>query len=560
MWQPGNAGMLAYADQCTLRPIRVSEGMRGACRRSCRRSRVVSRSRHHKPGQQISSVVVSSQTPGHPPRDGANPPAFPAPAATSPPLRFGTPGVAIVPSDLLAQVQRQWFWFMVLAGLCFLLAVSSIAGWVLYTRANSTLAKVGTDTRNAGGDVADLREALVRAEARADKSDAAAQSRVALAEQARREADQKREAAESGRREAEQKRDAAERARETAEAKLEAAEMGRSEAEAKASGVEQALALAESKARHTQQTVAAIQENMRRMQMETAIARREMQTAREGERRAIQKLQDVLGEVILADRKDSPLTAGTPGSTGTQASAEVPPPRAPDQPVATAVESPATRPTLPAAEVVVEAPIRKETALSRLERPADPQPDPAVESASPEQLLPWGEAMIVAGYPERGVALIRKAIEKGARGPEYQKSLGWALLSVGEPAEAKRALEAALAGFEDWSATWQKASPDHWAAAFLLGRVKEEEFIRRWARDDKFEARLACLPWFYAGQKREIEGRRDEAKSAYQVSVELGQTAGSYPIWRWAQQRLRDMENAPATTQPTGLPSVLSNE
>lgn len=518
--------------------------------------------KHNRQGQQSGSIIVPSQ----PHEEGNPPPAGPGQTSPAMPTRMNGPGVIVVPAELMAQMQRRWALFVALAGCCMVLAVCAIVGWVMYIRASNSLTDVGTRATTAGANLQDLRDNLAKAESRANAAEANAQSRMAAVEQARKEADGKREVAEKALVDAEARLKAAEQAKISVEEKLKVAETAQATAETARSTAEKATAAAETKLAQLQQSATGLQDTVRRTQMDANLYRREMQSARDGERRAVQKLQDVLGEMVLADRRSPALTPGNAASPTVALSAPATAQPVEQTPPTPAVVSDIKKPDLAAtqpavadstsgeAEAQTLIPIRKENTLTRIEKPQE-QLDPAVEAASPEKLLPWGEAMIVAGYPERGVTLLRKAIEKGASGPEYHKSLGWALLRLGQPNEAKKALEAALVGFEDWSATSAKASPDHWTAAFLLGRVKEEDFIRRWARDEKFEGRLACLPWFYAGQSREIEGRRDEAMSAYRVSVELGQTPNSYPIWRWAEQRLRDLEKAPPATRPAQLNS-----
>jgi hypothetical protein len=59
--------------------------------------------------------------------------------------------------------------------------------------------------------------------------------------------------------------------------------------------------------------------------------------------------------------------------------------------------------------------------------------------------------------------------------------------------------------------------------------------------------RLDCLPWFYVGQRREMEGHREEAITAYRACVELGQLPNAYPIWRWANQRIEILSSLPTS-------------
>jgi hypothetical protein len=442
----------------------------------------------------------------------------------------------VVPPALITQNRQLHERFRVVAVLCMLLAVLTIAGWVLYIlngrtlrTANDSLSRARQQATALEGEVQRQKDALALAEARRVDLDGTAESRLAAAERAGKDAEQKRDTAERARKDAEEKRDAAERGRADAEGRLKLVEQARLDAEAKLTAADRARLEAESKATEAQRFVASLQEDAKRLQSEVHAYRQDAQAAVESERKAAQKLQDALVSKIMSDRGTTlaGAAASRPGvaeaSTFPGAVRTVPPVAKAAEP--TGWPEPVNQPERPEGVPVVQRAGQDPPVPAPASQPGPP--DSLLEGAKPLELLRWGEAMIVGAHPDRAVD---------------QKSLGWALLWAGQPAEAKAALEAALVGFEDWPAASSKATPDHWTAAFFLSRVKAEDYIRRWARDEKFGNRLACLPWFYIGQRREMEGHRDEALNAYRLCVDIGQAPNSHPIWRWAQQRLEELK------------------
>ena len=54
-------------------------------------------------------------------------------------------------------------------------------------------------------------------------------------------------------------------------------------------------------------------------------------------------------------------------------------------------------------------------------------------------------------------------------------------------------------------------------------------------------ARLACFPWFYVGQRRDIEGQQDACVKAYQRCVELADDNNRHSVSAIAQWRLNKL-------------------
>lgn|GEM_PF-1504706 len=529
------------------------------------------------------------------------PPVAPEPSprpasvdVSRPTLQLPPPGMAVLPSELMARLQRQWIWFVLLAILCLLLAGSSITGWMLYIRlarqqGTSPSEVAGLETRLASlqdelnqrqarlekveSELEATSKALDKAEALlagADVLRSSDRSRVADAERGRADAEARAESAERTKQELETrlaaseqalaelktKLAAAEAARTTAEEKLAAAETGRDEAVAKLAG-------AELRAGEVQRSLDTLKEHVARLEADVQRYRDEARDARADERAAVAKWQEAIAARLSNDRDApaGPVSTIRPAddevNSGASAASSVtqgaPPVQkstassadsaAPSAPPAAFPPPPASRPAEPVEGTLMAAVVGRDPSAARPESDEDPM----LRDGTPMEMRGWGEAMIVGGNPGRAVELLRKAVEKGGEGAGYQKSLGWALLQAGRKEEAKVVLEAALAGFEDWPATSDKASPDHWTAAFLLGKVPEDEYTRRYNRVSMLGYRLDCLPWFYVGQRREMEGHREEAITAYRACVELGQLPNAYPIWRWANQRIEILSSLPTS-------------
>jgi tetratricopeptide (TPR) repeat protein len=122
------------------------------------------------------------------------------------------------------------------------------------------------------------------------------------------------------------------------------------------------------------------------------------------------------------------------------------------------------------------------------------------------------------------------------------KSLGWCLLAEGKTDEARQEFEHALDELKEDNGTYDldAADPDEMVAAYFLDLVNEEKFASHKSGD----ARLACFPWFYIAQRREIEGKHDAAIAAYERCLESGADDKAHAVRALAQWRLTKMRVA----------------
>jgi tetratricopeptide (TPR) repeat protein len=162
-------------------------------------------------------------------------------------------------------------------------------------------------------------------------------------------------------------------------------------------------------------------------------------------------------------------------------------------------------------------------------------------SAIDELIL--GELRLVAGNPKSAEAAIRSAIKRDGTKPYYYKSLGRCLLAQGKVDEAQKAFQETLKECRRKDGTFdlEKADPDQMTAAYLLDLVTEQTYTEHFASDKK----LACFPWFYVGQRREIEGKKDAAIKAYERCVELDKGDNPTTARAYAEWRLRKLKESP---------------
>jgi tetratricopeptide (TPR) repeat protein len=99
------------------------------------------------------------------------------------------------------------------------------------------------------------------------------------------------------------------------------------------------------------------------------------------------------------------------------------------------------------------------------------------------------------------------------------KTLGWAQLARGQAQEARNAFHAALQSIKrgDGDFDLTRANPDELTAAYFLGLLTEKDYVERLKGDEQ----TANFPWFYIGQRREMEGNRSAAIEAYNRCVEV---------------------------------------
>ena len=162
--------------------------------------------------------------------------------------------------------------------------------------------------------------------------------------------------------------------------------------------------------------------------------------------------------------------------------------------------------------------------------------DPENAAMMPLKRLVYGEYLVLGGDAERGVAVIRRAIDEvGAKGKVpgyYYKSLGWALWSGGKREEAAGAFAKALSGGSATRPATQPASGDldEWTAAYFLDWVTREQYMGKWGG-----TKSAAMMWFYVGNRVELEGNLVGAVEAYRKSVAAG---GGQQVGNWAGYRL----------------------
>lgn len=161
------------------------------------------------------------------------------------------------------------------------------------------------------------------------------------------------------------------------------------------------------------------------------------------------------------------------------------------------------------------------------------------KTPQPMDSLVLGELRLTAGKRDVAEAAIRAGIQRGGIQHYFYKSLGWCLLAQGKDEEARQAFEEALNDHRSGDGTYDlaKADPDHMTAAYFLDLISEQQYAEHLAADK----RMACFPWFYVGQRREIEGEPDAAIAAYERCVELA-TDGAHSVHALARWRLRKLQ------------------
>lgn len=164
--------------------------------------------------------------------------------------------------------------------------------------------------------------------------------------------------------------------------------------------------------------------------------------------------------------------------------------------------------------------------------------DPSSFKTEPMLLLIYADYMLLANRPDRAVPVIRQAIETGGATACFHKSLGIALLACGEAVEARSEFEKAIPGWKRDAATLASNNIDEWTAAYFADRITEEQFVRRWEGRAMCVGQVGCLPWFYIGLRKELEGKPDQARSAYQKAVEVGRVPNPHMTANWAAYRL----------------------
>jgi tetratricopeptide (TPR) repeat protein len=147
-----------------------------------------------------------------------------------------------------------------------------------------------------------------------------------------------------------------------------------------------------------------------------------------------------------------------------------------------------------------------------------------------------GELRLISGNLDSAETAIRAAIQRGPATRRYSTSLGWCLLAQGKADDARGTFQEVLKDCrrDDGSYDLKNADPDQMTAAYFLGVVQEPLYIDANAADKQ----LACVPWFYVGQRHEIEGHREAAIAAYVRCVELGSSEQPQSLSALARWRL----------------------
>jgi WD40 repeat protein len=158
----------------------------------------------------------------------------------------------------------------------------------------------------------------------------------------------------------------------------------------------------------------------------------------------------------------------------------------------------------------------------------------------PLDVLVAGELQLIAGKADAAEATIRAAIARGSPPRYMYKSLGWALLAGGKPDEAKQAFELALEGRRQSDGTFdlQRADPDSMTAAYFLDLISEDKYANHLHADE----RMACFPWFYVAQRKEIEGDQAAAIASYRICIAAGQDESAHATRALAKWRLKQLQ------------------
>ncbi len=154
--------------------------------------------------------------------------------------------------------------------------------------------------------------------------------------------------------------------------------------------------------------------------------------------------------------------------------------------------------------------------------------------------LVLGELRLLAGDPRSAEVAIRSAIKRDSTKGYCYKSLGLCLLAQCKTDESRQAFQEVLKDRKRKDGTYdlEKADPDQLTAAYFLDLITEQAYIERFASDK----RLSCFPLFYIAQRREIEGKKDEAIKAYERCVELGKGDNPHTVRALAEWKLRKLK------------------
>jgi serine/threonine protein kinase/predicted negative regulator of RcsB-dependent stress response len=163
------------------------------------------------------------------------------------------------------------------------------------------------------------------------------------------------------------------------------------------------------------------------------------------------------------------------------------------------------------------------------------------------------ELRLVNGLPGGALEAIEAIFVDPPSGypKSHFKTLGWVLLANGKKQEARAAFEKAIEPLKrtDGSYDFANATGDHLTAAYFLDLVSEEEYVQRFAKQDVDKSSETqdvniSFPWFYIGQRREIEKKRAAAVEAYKRSVGIPSRTPHPTLSAWRLMKLEESANA----------------
>jgi tetratricopeptide (TPR) repeat protein len=162
------------------------------------------------------------------------------------------------------------------------------------------------------------------------------------------------------------------------------------------------------------------------------------------------------------------------------------------------------------------------------------------EAREPIDRVVIGELRLLGGDPVGAEKAIRAGMEATDPPPYMYKSLGLSLLAQGKLEQAKAEFRKALDALrqKDGSFDLENADRNQLTAAYFLDFVAENDYVAA-TKDD---VSLACYPWFYVGQRKELRGDREGALAAYRQSVQLGKPETAEKTYGLAKWRLVELQ------------------
>jgi hypothetical protein len=75
-------------------------------------------------------------------------------------------------------------------------------------------------------------------------------------------------------------------------------------------------------------------------------------------------------------------------------------------------------------------------------------------------------------------------------------------------------------------------------AAYFLDLISEAKYANHLHADE----RMACFPWFYVAQRKEIEGDQAAAIASYRICIAAGQDESAHATRALAKWRLKQLQ------------------